>query len=228
MAYCSKCGVEVEQNKENCPLCGVPIHRYDDKPELSPLWPEQKERPKLSSKAMRFITVMPILTALAISLFIVLVIDFQSNKAITWSRYPIVSIITLFSISLGFLIFQGKKIINLAWLTSSIIFLLYFLDSFNGKLEWFSSIAVPLTLLGSAYIGVTLLSSEIFSNKITIQVTLQSLWISLLTVGVDFVINDRLTWSTVIATPLLIIFGIGLLLIFVVTRFINLDKYLHR
>jgi len=235
MAYCSRCGVEVEQDRDHCPLCDTPIHRYDEDETiaLSPLWPVQKALPKMSKPRVRFFTVSPILLALFIGFLVVLTMDLRMNGTISWSRYPLATIGMSFSITLGFLIFGGKRIYNLGWITGSVLIMLYLLDSFDGSIVWFNTLGTPVTLLVALYGGLTLIARELLSNRVAIQLTLQTLWITLLCLGIDFVVsdatgNDPFTWSLIVMVPLMAIFVISMVSIFVVDRFFDLDRYLHR
>ncbi len=235
MAYCSRCGVEVERDRKQCPLCDTVIHRYDDtdEGELSPLWPVQKAFPKMSKPRVRFFTLSPVLLALLIGFLVVLTMDLRMNSEITWSKYPLATIGMSFSIALGFLLFGGKRIYNLGWGTGSVLIMLYLLDSFDGSVLWFDTIGMPSTLLVSLYVGVSLISMELLAKKKGMQLTLQTLWITLLCLGIDYVVSsatgsDAFTWSLIVMVPLISIFTISLVSILVVDRFFDLDRYFHR
>ncbi len=235
MAYCSRCGVEVEQDREQCPLCDTPIHRYEDEneTELSPLWPVQKALPRMSKPRVRFFTVSPILLALLIGFLVVLTMDLRMNSEISWSKYPLATIGMSFSITMGFLLFGEKRILNLGWMTGSVLIMLYMLDAFDGSVLWFDTIGMPITLLVSLYVGMSLIAMELLAKRKGTQLTLQTLWITILCLGIDYVVSDAsgaepFTWSLIVMVPMMTIFLISTIGIFVVDRFFDLDRYLHR
>ncbi|MHA1367890.1 MAG: hypothetical protein ACTSP5_15990 [Candidatus Heimdallarchaeota archaeon] len=58
MPYCSRCGVEVEPNKEKCPLCDTKIQELEDEEEeYTSKYPEEiaedETLPKRTSKQRR-------------------------------------------------------------------------------------------------------------------------------------------------------------------------------
>lgn len=232
MAYCSKCGVEVEAQRTTCPLCGVPIHRYSEEDETSPLWPVQRELPAMKKRQKRFFLVLPLQVIFLIATLVLITVDLRMNGSLSWSRYPITVLGSLFSITLGIVLFGKSKILTLGWSTASVLVMLYLLDSFNG-ITWFSSLGVPLTLLSGVYGIITVVTAELLGRRFGAQLTVQALLVTLLCMGIDTVINHAagtpaLTWSLIVAAPLMVLFSVGILGIFVLKRFIDFEKYLHR
>lgn len=95
MAYCVKCGVELERDLTSCPLCRTPVYLPDEtEEEAQKRYPSrvQKTQPRhvnlVPSKAfvylMTFILIIP--------LIVCLMIDIRSKGTITWSFYPSASL----------------------------------------------------------------------------------------------------------------------------------------
>lgn len=232
MAYCSRCGVEVEAHRNSCPLCDVPIHRYDEEEIHTPLWPIQKEIPIMKKRQKRFFMVLPLQVIFLIASLIVITVDLRMNGYLSWSRYPVTAITSLFLITIGVILCGNSKILTLGWITASTLAMLSVLDSFNG-FTWFPTLGFPLTLIAGLYGGVTLLASDVLGRRLGAQLTLQALLVTLLCMSIDTVISQALgtaplTWSLIVAAPLMVLFSLGLLGIFVLKRFIDLEKYLHR
>jgi len=96
MAYCVKCGVELERNLTACPLCNTPVYyREEMDEEYHKRYPDRSQRMQyrrvnlVPSKAfvylMTFIIVIPMIVCL--------MIDFRSHRTVTWSFYPVASIL---------------------------------------------------------------------------------------------------------------------------------------
>ncbi len=233
MAYCSRCGVEVEANRVQCPLCDTPIHCYDEETELSSLWPVQKELPKIRKRTKRILTLMPLLLFLVIAFLVVLIVDLRMTGSLGWSRYALTSLGTIFSVGIGIIIFWDIKILNLVWVTACVLMMLSLFDTFSGGTVWFTSTGVPLTLLTALYGELTLIGANFLGKKYGAQITLQSLLVTLLCFGIEYVLSTSggtasFTWSLIVAAPLMLIFFTGVFSILVLKRYIDFDKYFHR
>lgn len=236
MAYCSKCGVEVEAERVNCPLCDVPIHRYDSEDsgvELSPLWPVQKELPVLKGSTKRFMMFFPLQVLISIAFLIILIVDIRMNEALTWSKYPLTAVGGAFSIVLGIILFGSFRLSTLAWTTLSVLVMLYLFDFYNGAVTWFTSISVPITLLAALYGQLTIVSARLIGRLYSAQFTLQSLLLSLLCLCIDWVVSssngaESFTWSLIVAAPLMVLFLLGIVWQFVMKKYLDPERFLHR
>ena len=168
MPYCTRCGVEVEPNKMNCPLCNTPIQPVDEElPDYSSKYPSEQEikeekpqrTPKQTRKLVWEITSFILFIPIAITLSINLIVDHTVN----WSLYPVSSIVLAWIIiSVPLLFYKKVVIISIG---ESIPFLVYFLviDLIdNGQLDWYLPLALPIigaigivsTLIAISYIKV--------------------------------------------------------------------------
>lgn len=86
MTYCSRCGVEVEERAEVCPLCEAPIQRLDEPREEPARYPDVVATPDRQVRYLVWILSTAALLSLAL-MFVTL--DVVLNERITWSRYPL-------------------------------------------------------------------------------------------------------------------------------------------
>lgn len=102
MAYCVKCGVELQEKALSCPLCQTPVllpETEDSGPEVpdTVLYPDRmpravRHRPNLvpSGPVVLLVSIL-----LLIPFLITLYTDFNANGQITWSFYPMTSLALL-------------------------------------------------------------------------------------------------------------------------------------
>ena len=101
MSYCVKCGVELADTANECPLCNTQVLLADDmrlgngadKP--TSLYPDRLQRsvkPRLNLVTGRPVVLMATFL-LAIPFLITLLVDIRGNGRITWSFYPMMSLV---------------------------------------------------------------------------------------------------------------------------------------
>lgn len=233
MAYCSKCGVEVDADRTTCPLCDVPIHRYEDEAEPSPLWPIQRELPQVKKRTQRFMALLPALIILAVGFLIVLVVASRMSGPVLWSQYSLTALGALFSIGAGIILLGDTKILTLTWFTVTVLIMLWLFDSFDTGAPWFIPLGLPITLAVALYGKLTLIGADLWGKRYGIQAMIQSLLITLLCLSLDGLISAYqgaapFTWSLLVAAPLTGLFAFAALCTFVLARYVDLEKFLHR
>jgi hypothetical protein len=233
MAYCSKCGVEVDADRIHCPLCQVPIHRYDEESGHSSLWPIAQEMTEISKRKNRFLTFLPLHVILFIAFFVILTVDLRMNGTLTWSRYSLTSLGSVILSLLGITLFAETKIVTVGWVTGTVLIMLSLLDSFNTVSSWFLTLGVPLTLITALYSELTIVGIVSLGKKYWLQISLQSILVTLYCLAIDYIISDAggvspLTWSLIVAVPLMVLLGFTLFFNLVLKRFVDIEKYLHR
>ena len=233
MAYCSKCGVEVDADRTTCPLCDVPIHRYEEETELSPLWPIQRELPQVKKRTKRFLALLPALIILAVGFLIVLAVSSRMSGPVLWSQYSLTALGALFSICTGIILLGDTKILTLTWFTATVLLMLWLFDSFDAGRPWLMPLGIPVTLAAALYGKLTLIGAELWGKRYGIQTMIQSLLITLLCLSLDGLISAYqstapFTWSLLVAAPLMGLFAFAALCTFVLARYIDLEKFLHR
>lgn len=150
MPYCSKCGVEVDYNVGECPLCDFPIPKIEpeEKKEINRFPSPQNDYPnKVKKRKQRIFIIISVILLTIVELM--LFQNFSVEGKLTWSRYSAVSI-TASWIYLFFLFkFIPKFRISVIGISITTIILLYFLDILNGSLDWFVSIGLPCVLMST-------------------------------------------------------------------------------
>ncbi|WP_085990961.1 DUF6320 domain-containing protein [Oceanobacillus senegalensis] len=156
MAYCPKCGIEVEGDNRPCPLCSFPIPKVTEENETVarvPKFPQAANPYPAHFRGVlnRIFVFSTLLIFVAICLMFY--IDYELNEMLTWSRYSNLSMFAgwvLLYFSFGYVQSYYKVIIGIGL---DALFLLFGLDVFNGKLEWFFPLAFPI-VAGTTVISV--------------------------------------------------------------------------
>ena len=209
--YCSRCGVEVDEGVEKCPLCEAPIQKLpaDDK---SP-WPKDVA-PSPSSPPMspderkalaRTLTTLGFLIPAAI----VLTVDWFINRRLSWSVFALISLGAVWMWSLIPLVFNRKPYLLIFSITAVSIAAMSGIGILSGHSGWILPIGIPVVVtagfLGAGVTALTKSAKKIGGNLAAW--ILQAL--ALLCIVSDILISSRINgtlrpgWSIVAASTLL-------------------------
>lgn len=140
--YCIKCGVELADSENRCPLCGTVVFHPElprvSSPKPYPDQPEPEER--FSPSGIMFvITSMMLLAAI-----VCLICDLELNSSVVWSGYVIFGLLLFY---VAFVLpFWFKKpnptVLFPVFAVACILFLLYVDLKTGGR--WFLSFAFPV------------------------------------------------------------------------------------
>jgi hypothetical protein len=232
MPYCSKCGVEVDQGVENCPLCQLPINgieedavapkKYPDvpveHPKKAPLTPQQKRK-----------RVWEIIGAsLLIPFLIVVFTDLIVNETVSWARFPMIALLLAWMLTTFPLVFTRRPFVIISGEVISILIFLVLVDYLHDwKVDWFYRLALPnlavLILISSAVVILSNLAKRKGANIAAYIL----FGIGALNLSLDMIIMSSIreqisiTWSLFVLVPCFIIGGFLLYLHF---RFKNLNQ----
>ena len=188
MAYCPKCGIGVEGDNRPCPLCNFPIPKVNEENETVVRVTKfpQAENPYpayfrgVLNRIFVFLTFVVFLATC-----IMFYIDYELNEMWTWSKYSNLSILAVWVLlyfSFGYVQSSYKVIIGIGL---DALVLLFGLDSFNGTLEWFFPLALPIvagtTVISLGYWSVIRVLSVRRFNVIGlffISLVLLTMWIN--------------------------------------------------
>lgn len=137
MAYCVKCGVEIAVGVTRCPLCETEVIMPDDTRQAGErLYPLSKEREREPYRPSLFgLTIYTVI--LAIPLFLTLLLDLKLNGAVTWSFYPVTSLVLWWVLTtIPFLFRTCRFAKSFTVMTMSIAVFLYLLNWHMGKVTW--------------------------------------------------------------------------------------------
>ena len=209
MPYCSRCGVEVDDTVESCPLCRAPIQKFLEDGQTPCRYPAEASsvprgsRRDLMDKMRLARTVTTF--GFFIPIFIVVSVDFFLNRSITWSSYVMASLLEMWLLSMLplFLLRRPFVIIPTAYLSALIY--MFVLDVLNGNLSWAIPFGGPImTLLAVLAAGVLMAVKFTRRKGINIAAILLSAMV-VLCIGLDILINWWLTgrfsmgWSLLVA-----------------------------
>jgi hypothetical protein len=234
MPYCSRCGVELDNSTEHCPLCRTPIQKFDGDGQLLPekSYPVDnvgikadkyiREHKGLLEKILTASFLIPVLTLFAINFFI--------DKTFSWSLYPVFSLILLWSYvfySISF--YKRPYLISFLNYISTLLYL-YLLDSLTPGKSWFPLLGFPLTsgvFISSFF--VVMLSKKAQMNGLNIAAYIL-LGLTAVSINTDIFICIFLDsfryygWSLI---PAITLIPVSLLL-FIIRYNSHLNAYLKR
>lgn len=212
MAYCVRCGVELDKGLKACPLCDTEVLLADelnDEQEITAFSTRAPRirRPKFTMEFSKpFVFLISFI--LLIPLLVTLIVDFSMNNTITWSFYPITSLILVWilitypSFFRGYSFFQVFTVDILA-----IAVFLLSLDRYSGTFpQWSHYAAISLILIWIFVAAYIFFKNKniIFTILIWIVSMAAYLWImSLFTEG---------DWFLSLALPLLLLISAAVVL----------------
>jgi hypothetical protein len=219
MAYCVRCGVKLEDRLTVCPLCGTPVidpdtllpktagtpdtegndgHESVEISELLTQPPAHRLSPKtaaLSSLAL----LVPIITTL--------VIDIITHNAVTWSFYPILSLLyTWFAFFFPSLFRLGRRLSYAVNFGIATIIYLLLLDGFLPPVSW-----AWYPIIGIGLIIVILSAPVLFGKRYRFPVIIVYGAAAVLALYLITLVRGS-SWFTPLALPL-VLFGLALALL---------------
>ena len=217
--YCIKCGVELGDSEEKCPLCGlIPYH-----PELSKNrkvknkpYPDTIAKPQRSFKRVSVMLMVSWLTA--ILLLTLMLVDYSLNHDMMWSKYVMISIV-LFYI-LVFLPQWFKRPNSVVFVSIDMIAITGFLAliCLFVKGSWFLTFALPMMIFATVIsVGVVTLIKYVRKGYLYIAggsfILLGIAMVVMeILINITFDIKNYLVWSYI---PLIILALTGLFFIVV-------------
>lgn len=239
MAYCSKCGVEVEKFTTSCPLCGEYIDsKCTEKPDIEYYYPEHiketpEERQKRIAAGLRIFR-DTIHMFLLISVAVVVLSDILRNQAFTYSYQAVAGIF----FSYGWLmllthVIPGRPILGLGIAGVLTLSFLFFLDYYDSVLQWFVFLGVPIVVMLFLFFLTVILFIKWFKLKgfnvaATISISLAAaLFVIELIVQLFHFKVFKLYWSMITA---IIFIPLGIIFLFIHTRmkdYHNFKKRFH-
>lgn len=220
MAYCVKCGVELERNSTSCPLCSTPVYFPEDMDDgTQKRYPDrvQKQQPRhvnlVPSKAfvylMTFILIIPIIVCL--------MIDIRGNRTITWSFYPAASLLLIWILMAYPALMKRYSFIKVVTIDiyATIVFLVS-LDVYSGGFLSWSIYPVASLLL----IWVYFLLAFLFSHKNPVFIVI----IGYISTCLFLYLIEQATkavWFFGLAIPIISLLSILAALILILSRYIR-------
>jgi len=234
MSHCKNCGVELDEEFVNCPLCGSIIGR-----EESPPVHDRSEEHYPSDiivmhkkEKRRYIWELSGIIAFS-GIVVCTIVNFVIFKQLTWSLYADTSIlITWICLTLILLSFRSYSVI-LPGMLLSILSALFLYDLFSPPVDWFFGIGLPVTVALSVAVSVIILLWNIAHfkgfNILAVAFIVLSLFCIISEIFIDRYVFSKVDihWSAIVAVS---VFPISLFLLFVHYRMRKgnrLDSYFH-
>ncbi len=231
MAICQKCGVEIGEGKGVCPLCGT---RIGEAPGEGPQGMFDRAASALpESRAKRLVAAETAGVSFAIAAVSVLIIDLVTDGRVSWSLYPLASLLTAWFLISPPLLWPRKPALFLAVQGLSVFAFLFGLDLIDGSLGWSWRLGVPiaaaaeLMAAGAAYMswrskrrGVNVLAFALIAVA-GFCLALEG-FVALYRGGVF-----RLAWSSITASAVVPVAGFLLYVHYRLTKDATLKKLFH-
>lgn len=169
MPYCPRCGVEVEHDITECPLCSfkIPVipNIVDVKKEeieLKNYYEELSELKKLRKRRTKGVVFIILVLAVIFAGFNNTMQDWYANGELTFSPYVLSSLVGFIGILIclfGFIKDWKKIFLFLFFLSSAFLFSI---DFYQDGIQWFWSMALPIT---ASSFGLVFLVSYIIKSR---------------------------------------------------------------
>lgn len=237
MPYCSKCGVEVDEAVETCPLCHAPIQHLDEggRPVFKP-YPDHIINPDEAPLSMheRMKLAIEVLTVFfGIALVVIILVDLIINHGFTWSLYPAAAIVYLWlCLSMPVFLF-GKPWLVFSVLGPSTLLFVFLMDVFDGRITWYLGYGLPITILAVATVLVVAVLSGISKRKGLNVAAFILLGTAVLSMGIDVIVELNTTgrfhmsWSVIAAFVLIPVAVLFIYLHYRITKRVDLKKVFH-
>ncbi len=225
--YCERCGVDLEPGFAVCPLCGTAEH-MEDEPSITEYHLDEPVpvEPVLRRMIRRSVVGIGLTAAI-----ILLIVDIGFDGMLTWSPMAIVPVIAGTALVVFPLLFRRWLYVFFGSMTTTIA-MLALLDLLpDGVLDWFTPIAVPLTLAAGILVelhrfllprlpgvvkgSVALVGSGVMTAVVDLTITLHATG------------TVELTWSRFVLLAALPVAGLLVLLHRTLLRYIDLRRRFH-
>lgn len=217
MAYCVKCGVELDKQLTSCPLCDTPVYLLDEtQEEFQKAYPDRVQKKQIKhvnlvpSKAfvylMTFILIIP--------LIVCLMVDIRRNATLSWSFYPAASLLLIWILMAYPALMKRYSFIKVLTIDIySVVAFLISLDVYSGGFLYWSVYPIASLLL----IWVYFLLSFLFRQKNPVFMVI----ICYISTGLYLFLIEQATgkpWFFDLALPILTLLFIITLLSFILSR----------
>jgi hypothetical protein len=236
MAYCARCGVEVEAGVLACPLCALPVPRFDDEPDdgAAPRYPSDLLPPEPPSGHAVRMALWATLSALFLVSFLVVVAVnlIWTGGSLTWAGFAMASIGLAWAImTLILLLFRWPWIVVVSSYPPVVGFLAL-VDVFSGGFEWFLPLGLPIATAFFIVPVVSLVLWMVWRDHGTNHLAVLLALVAMLCVGIDLMASRylgdlELSWSIVVTAVLVPLSGFFFVHHYVLRRIPLLRRIFH-
>jgi ribosomal protein L40E len=165
MSYCVNCGVQLNDQAKECPLCHTEVLRTRPAQPSGSNPTPNLEKEMLDQDFDRSLWIKLITITLLTPAVLSILINWIFKQALDWSLYVAAGMIFVWIWSISVFFFKKNRFLKwlpIAW--ASLIGFLFVIENLTGSFGWFFSIGVPITT--SLFIIVSILALLIKNNWI--------------------------------------------------------------
>lgn len=203
MSICKNCGVELDDDMQYCPLCGVGVSGMGkdittDTKGLAAFNRAMSQPQKKFTWEIISIILLP-------SLATTFIVDVIINERMTWSEYPVAICLVIFSYVSLFAFWHQKTITQIAgsFILSSLF--LFILDVLKEGIAWPVKLGIPLLFAANLIIAILIIFMRLSKFKGINLIAYAFLGASLLCISVEGILSMFKTgtiyfsWSIIVA-----------------------------
>ena len=203
MRTCGKCGVEIEETVDRCPLCGTPLAEGPAGGAAAAHADEQKaaEPPVPESKVWRWLwEVISLMALTAAGIFFA--IDLADGFRVTWSLYPLSAVGFLWTCATAVITLRRHSLPLFASLVAAVVAFLFVLSLITTGRPWFLQLALPLVVVVVAVSAATWASVRRLRLPVLPALAAAMLGSGLTTVGIEYILNRYLRLDKIVSWSL--------------------------
>jgi len=229
MAYCSRCGVEVEERAEICPLCEAPIQRLGEARPEPARYPETAPSPGRQARYLVWL----IWTAALLSVALACVaIDVILEQRISWSLYALTGVGVLWLFITLVVIFARRPIFVIVGQAVATAGFLILTDVFDGRLDWFVPLALPIVAVVTGAVLLVWLVARLSRRAPALIAAAVLFGCGAASVGLDLLVSAhlgavRMGWSFIVLAAVVPPMALLLYFHFRLGRRIDLARIMH-
>ncbi|HUW41444.1 MAG TPA: zinc ribbon domain-containing protein [Rectinemataceae bacterium] len=228
MPLCPKCGVELAADLDHCPLCGTPLADGLARPHESIFDPEDRE--SFTDEERRTIAWEVLSVSIGIGIAVVSLVDLFLERRLTWSLYPIASLIFVWLLLTAPLKLRSHPVLAAVLSGVSALAFLLALNLIQGRLDWALAVAIPIAVDAEVSAAAAVFAACRAKRKGVNVIAFGLLAVTLLCVGIEATLGQylygriALYWSAMVATALVPVAGFLFYLHHRVTKKANLRR----
>jgi hypothetical protein len=231
--YCQECDVELEKQRRICPLCKAALLdavSLDDS--FIPNWPSRAEVITISTQHKLFLIWLPLTIISLIAFFIILITDIQAGNGITWSKYPLISLIAGTAYISSIFLFSRHFFIMYTWYGFISLSVITALDKILKVPDWVFSLCIPIIALIYLYGIINFFILLGVKRRMLLFVSFNGIFSSIYFAALDYLIaahqeDSIFTWSPILACFFVSFALMGFYYYIFLKKQVDLAKFFH-
>ncbi|MBE6754672.1 MAG: hypothetical protein E7559_10065 [Ruminococcaceae bacterium] len=234
MSYCVNCGVELTAGTKQCPLCYTVVINPNgpDETIAKPPYPIEQEELNLNLRENTRMTALLISVVLALPAVICMVCDYGLSRNLDWSNYVIASCALAWCFVVPPVTWKRTSSLSLVIFdTIAVAIFLYIIYRMvEPANDWFTPLALPLTLCSGVLIGIATSVFRTKQIKPLVKLAIALFSIAGFMLAVEVIVDLFLTggvslyWSLIAMAPC----GIFALLMLIIERKQKLKDFISK